>query len=63
MSVEVPPVVVKFDIFKKLPDGHPIWIKAVESLDEARRQVMQIATEAPGDYFIFNAKNGQIILA
>ena len=54
-------MILKFDIFMKLPDGHPIWIQAAESLEEARRQVLQIASEAPGDYFIFNAKNGQVI--
>jgi hypothetical protein len=53
----------KFDIFMKLPDGHPIWIKAVESLEEARHQVMEIASEAPGEYFIFNARNGRVISA
>jgi hypothetical protein len=51
----------KIDIFMKLPDGHPVWIKAVENLEEARRQALQIASEAPGDYFMFNTRNGQVI--
>jgi hypothetical protein len=53
----------KFDIFMKLPDGQPIWIKAVESLEEAKRQLGQIAVETPGEYFIFNARNGRIVPA
>lgn len=51
----------KFDIFMRLPDGHPIWIKAVESLEEARRQLHQLSEQDPGEYFIFNALNGQKI--
>jgi hypothetical protein len=53
----------KFDIFKRLPDGQPIWIKAVESLEEARRQLIQIATTSPGDYFIYNTRDGRVIAA
>jgi hypothetical protein len=51
----------KFDIFKKLPDGQPIWIKAVEGLEEAKRQVTQLATTCPGDYFIFNTRNNRVV--
>jgi hypothetical protein len=54
----------KFDIFLKLPpDGNPIWIKAVDTLEEARHQVLRITEEAPGDYFIYNARNGQVMAA
>jgi hypothetical protein len=49
-----------FDIFKKLPDGQPIWVKAVEGLEEAKRQLTQMSTRAPGDYFICNLRNGQM---
>jgi hypothetical protein len=52
----------KFDIFKKLPDGHPIWIKAVEGLEEARNQLDQMSQTAPGEYFIFNTRSGQIVV-
>jgi hypothetical protein len=51
----------KFDIFKKLPDGHPIWVKAVDGLEEARNQLDQMSRAAPGEYFIFNTRNGQIV--
>jgi hypothetical protein len=53
----------KFDIFMKLPDGYPVWIKAVEGLEEAKRQLLQISETAPGDYFIYNTRNGQVITA
>ncbi|MGB6898958.1 MAG: hypothetical protein WBE12_10225 [Candidatus Acidiferrum sp.] len=39
----------KFDIFRKLPDGHPLWVKAVDGLEEARAQLARLAALAPGD--------------
>ena len=51
----------KFDIFKKLPDGQPIWIKAVEGLEEAKRQVAELAAICPGSYFIFSTTNSRVI--
>jgi hypothetical protein len=53
----------KFDIFLRLPYGHPIWIRAVENLEEARRLLRQFASTAPGDYFIFDSRNAQVIAA
>jgi hypothetical protein len=53
----------KFDIFRKLPDGQPLWVKAVEGLEEAKRQLTQMAEMSPGDYFIYNTRNGQRIRA
>jgi hypothetical protein len=54
-------VEAKLDIFKKLPDGQPIWIKAVNGFNEAKLQLTQLAASSPGDYFIFNTRTGQVI--
>jgi hypothetical protein len=51
----------KFDIFKKLPDGHPMWVTAVVGLEEAKRQLDQITRTAPGEYFIYSLRNRRII--
>jgi hypothetical protein len=51
----------KFDIFKKLPDGHPLWVKAVEGLEEARAQLARLAASSPGEYFIYSVRNGRVI--
>ncbi|HUL35689.1 MAG TPA: hypothetical protein VL128_17535 [Candidatus Eisenbacteria bacterium] len=53
----------KFDIFMQLSDGQPIWIKAVESLEEAKRQLTELSEKTPGEYFIFNANSGQVIVS
>lgn len=52
---------VKFDIFQKLPDGQPVWVKAVEGLEEAKLQLNQIAQAIPGEYFIFDIRDGRKI--
>ena len=51
----------KFDIFRKLPDGQPIWLRAVDGLNEAKKQLSEIAYSEPGDYFLYNSPTGQII--
>jgi hypothetical protein len=58
---EVETMSAKLDIFRRLPDGNPMWIKAVESLEEARRQLVQMSETDPGDYFIFNTINGRVL--
>ena len=55
-------VSAQLDIFKRLPDGHPIWVKAVEGLEEAKRQLAKMASDCPGNYFIFNTRSGTIVV-
>lgn len=52
----------KFDIFMRLSDGQPIWIKAVESLEEAKKQLIKLSESIPGEYFIYNAISGEVVL-
>jgi len=51
----------KFDIFKKLPDGHPLWVKAVEGIEEARAQLARLAASSTDEYFIYSVHNGCVI--
>jgi hypothetical protein len=51
----------RFDIFKKLPDGQPMWVRAVEGFAEAKQILRQLAKTAPGEYFLYNSPTGQII--
>jgi len=50
-----------FDIFRKMEDGHPLWIAEVAILEKAKTQLHALASKAPGEYFIRDASNGQII--
>jgi hypothetical protein len=51
----------KVDIFKRLPDGHPLWMTAVDGLEEARAQLARLTAISPGEYFIYS--DGRIIQA
>jgi hypothetical protein len=51
----------KFDIFKKLPDGHPMWLKAVEGLEEAKVQLARLAASGSGEYFIYCVRKGCVV--
>jgi hypothetical protein len=51
----------KFDIFKKLPDGHPMWVKAVDGLEEAKNQLSRLAASSPGEYFIYSVRQGCVV--
>jgi hypothetical protein len=51
-----------FDIFIRLPDGHPVWMEAVENLEQARTRLKQVARNALGDCFIYSEKNGIVEL-
>lgn len=51
----------KLDIFRKLPDGQLLWVKAVENLDEATAQLRELAQINPGEYFIYDSFRGRRI--
>ncbi|MGA2096944.1 MAG: hypothetical protein ABSH39_11630 [Candidatus Acidiferrum sp.] len=52
---------LKFDIFKKLPDGHPLWVKAVAGLEEARVQMARLVEIAPAEYFVYCQSSGTVV--
>jgi hypothetical protein len=47
-----------FDIFVRLPDGHPLWIEAAQNLEQARQCLKKVARNAMGDCFIYSEKSG-----
>ena len=51
----------KVDIFKRLPDGHMVWVRAVENLAEAQVQLKRLAYINPGEYFIYDNRCGGIV--
>ena len=50
-----------FDIFSTLPDGGPLWLEAVEGLDEAKKRLNILAEARPGSYFIYSEKTGGVV--
>ena len=52
----------RFDVFARLPDGHPLWIQSFENLAEARKRLKQVALNALGDCFIYSEESGVVEL-
>jgi len=52
-----------FDIFTVSPDGQPVWIESVETLENACEDLRKAARIAPQrDCFIYSKENGIVEL-
>ena len=50
-----------YDIFRRLPDGGPIWIEAVQTLEGARARLALLLEAQPGDYFVYDLVHNKIV--
>lgn len=53
-----------YDLFERLPDGQPLWVKAVASIDDARATIVSLVASrgrAPKDFFVFDVKRGAVV--
>ena len=55
-------MVPRFDILRVLRDGAPLWMDGLQTLEEAKARVQQLAATEPGPYVIFSQKTGNKIL-
>ena len=53
----------KFDVFKRDLTGDPIWMDAVEGLEEAKERMNRFAEDSPGQYFIYSEERGIVLNA
>jgi hypothetical protein len=53
---------VTYDIFRRLPGG-PVWIEAVQDLEDAKMRLMNLTKSRPGDYFVYDASSSKIVFA
>jgi len=51
-----------FYILSGIPDKNPKWLESVSGLTNARKRMEELAAEIPGQYFIFNAWNGCVLV-
>jgi hypothetical protein len=49
------------DIFKRLPNGKMIWVRAVDGMEEAKVQLKRLVYINPGDYFIYDNRFGGVV--
>ena len=50
-----------YDVFERLPDGQPMWVKAVATLGEARDQIEDLMATRGGtadDFFVYDVRRG-----
>jgi hypothetical protein len=50
-----------YDIFERMPDGQPLWVKAVASLEEARMQIVALGRSrgrTARDFFVYDVRRG-----
>jgi hypothetical protein len=50
-----------FDIFRRLPDGDPLWVQAVDGFAQAESALRHLASTSSGDYFIFDSRTASIL--
>jgi hypothetical protein len=50
-----------FDIFSDLAETGPIWIEAVQGLENAKARVTELLQAHPGNYFIFDPLAAKVI--
>lgn len=50
-----------YDIFERLPDGQPLWVQAVGTIEEARTQIAtlgRIRQRSARDFFVYDVRRG-----
>jgi hypothetical protein len=52
-----------FDLFKRLPDGSPLWVGQAGTLDQAKKELDAINPSGSDQYFIREAATGQIVFS
>ncbi len=48
-----------YDIFERLPDGQPLWVQAVGTLEEARTQIISLGRSrgrSARDFFVYDVR-------
>jgi hypothetical protein len=52
-----------YDIFRDLAETGPIWIEAVQGLENARVRLQNLCQAHPGDYFVYDPSTAKVIFA
>ena len=51
----------KYDIFRILPNGQRLWTGTVTGLEEAKRRVAQLESLVPGEYQVYDVRDGIMV--
>jgi hypothetical protein len=50
-----------FDIFRTLPDGSPLWIEAVQGIENVKQRLIQLQTIAPEKYRVYDSRANSFV--
>lgn len=50
-----------FDIFRTLPDGTPLWLEAVQGLEDTRKRLIELERIAPDKYRVYDARENRFV--
>lgn len=50
-----------YDIFRDLAESGPIWIEAVQGVENAKARVTELLATRPGNYFIYDPLAAKVI--
>ena len=53
-----------YDLFERLPDGQPMWVKAVASIEDAQAMIVSLVASrgrAAKDFFVYDVKRGAVV--
>jgi hypothetical protein len=51
-----------YDIFRRLPDGAPIWIETAQSLDLVKTRLAALTEIQPADYIVYDLSQNQVLV-
>lgn len=49
-----------YDIFRRIPDGGPVWIESVQGFENIKARLLQLVNFRPGEYFVFDPTTARI---
>jgi hypothetical protein len=50
-----------YDIFRDFPDSGPIWMEAIQGLENAKMRLVNVLELHPGTYFLYDSRAAKII--
>jgi hypothetical protein len=51
----------RYHIIRQLPDGAPLWVEAVSTLEEAQERLAALAKTEDANFAIFHAREGRFV--
>lgn len=50
-----------FDIFRTLPDGSPLWIEAVQGIENVKERLNHLQEIAPEKYRVYDSRANSFV--